>query len=267
MVGFDLNLVHVMGAALAAGPVLLFAAFGAARVFRENEGGGEGLFLFSLGLLLMALCLAFPEGNEYKIIRLLVLPAGILAAGPAADLLARLRLPKGVPALLVAAALLPNSILASSAYFLALKSELPLDDRNLQIERLPPGDELREAYRILREETPEDSVVVVNPEDREQAMGGRFQGDEAPSFARRPVYTAHEFYLTERCPGFEGRLERAENLFGMGAGALPEPLAGRPLYVLVRGASVPSILESPRYEEVYRSDACALFRFKSDRVP
>ncbi len=265
--GIAFTPLHFLGIALAAGPVLLFAFFGAYSMACQGNREGIALTLFILFLVAMAVCVAFPEENEYKIIRLLVFPAGVLAAAPASRFLKRLRLHGALTALLAAAVLLPNRAIAYAVYLAGNEFKPPLDDRGFQITRTGPGNALGEAYRILREETPADAVVVVNPEDHEKAIGGPFQGDEVPSLGRRVLYTGHDFYLTERCPGFADRLERVEALFGGRGGPLPEPVDGRPLYFLIRGDTVPHPLVSPSYETVYQGRNCALFRLKKKSGP
>lgn len=263
--GFSVE--SLLGVLLAAGPVLIFAALGTVgkaspRSHLKFNQTGEGLqlILFCLGLSIMALFFKFSEGNEYKIIRLLIYPAGILAGIPAALLLKRQRPQKILMAALLCAALLPNSVIAFAAYVSAGGAEVPLEDEALQLRLTSSAGGLKEAYRILLMETPPDAMVVVNPEDHKHSLGGFKQGDEVPALTRRVLYTGHEFYLTDSYPEFPNRLERVTALFNEKGGALPEPLDGRPLYVLVRSDTIPEELEADTFEEVYRGSRCALFR-------
>ncbi len=251
-----------MGVILAAGPVLLFAVLGAFKLCRLKELSGMALSVFCACLVLMALFFCFPEGNEYKIIRLLVFPAAVLAGAPAVAFLSRLRLPRVVSVPAVAAALLPNTLIAGAAYLCDSKSAVPVDDSDTQIVLCAGSAARGDVYRFLRNETPPDSVVVVNPGDGERSVGGHKQGDEVPAFARRAIYTGHRFYLTERMPGFESRLERARALFSGKEAPLPEPVLGRPLYVLVRSEQHPELLNRAPFEKVYENGVSAVFKLK-----
>ncbi|MBU0755803.1 MAG: DUF2298 domain-containing protein [Planctomycetes bacterium] len=255
-------LVPFLGVVLAAGPVLLFAAFGALRQVRQKNQGAVHLALFCFSLLIMALLLSFPTENEYKFIRLLIFPCGLLAAPAALDYLKRLPIPKFAAVLLAGALLVPGTVMVWIFYFSAIKATIPLDDDSVQLEVGFKDPDKREVYRFLREETPRNAVVVVHPQDRNYSMGGNMQGDEVPALARRPLYTGHRFYLTDQYPEFPDRMERTARLFLNEDGSLPIPVDGRPLYVLVRSEEIPSVLKTPDYEEVFRKGSMALFLYR-----
>jgi hypothetical protein len=218
------------------------------------------LAVFTLVLLGMGLVMHFPEGNEYKIVRLLLLPAGVLAGAPLVAFFRRLRLHAALSVLVAALFLLPGNGMALWAYLSTARAKVPIREEGERILLTDSRDDRKEAYRILRDETPGDAVVVVNPEDRIRSVGGYMQGDEVPALARRPLYTGYAFYLTERHPGFEDRLERSSALFQGRDGPLPRPVEGRPLYVLVRSDTVPARLEGPGFEAVFKGRGCALYR-------
>jgi hypothetical protein len=264
LVRLELALPPLLGLLLASGPVLLFACFGIIRLFGQVNRAALHLTLFCLCLLVMALVIDLPMDNQYKFIRLLIFPAGLLAAPAAAEFLRRMRLPKPAVVLVAGLALLPCSVMAFVIYLSGTRTEMPLEDRGVQIEVTRDDPERQEAYRILREETSPDSVVVVDIKDRLSALGGKMQGDEVPALARRPLYTGHLFYLTERSPGFQDRLERTARLFLNEEGPVPEPLEERPLYVLVRSERIPELLQTNRYKEIYRGDSMALYRYRTD---
>lgn len=280
------NLPALMGILLAAGPVCIFAGAGAIMMACKKTATGEPardetsgekeaeektdnanriraiqLATACLVLIAMALLLSLPMENEYKIIRLLIFPAGVLA-GPAASLfLQRLRLPKAVAALLVVAAIVPNSVIAVVIYANAMEAQVPLDDKRLQLSVTSDDSEKQAAYAFLRERTPEDAIVVVDAKDHESAMGGKMQGDEVPALARRVLYAGHRFYLTENHAGLADRLERVARLYLDQPGPLPEPIDGRPLFVLVRSGKIPSALGKSPYKEVFRKGKTAVFQY------
>jgi hypothetical protein len=256
------SLASFLGLILAAGPVLLFACFGIVRLFGQVNRPALHLTFFCLCLTVMALLVDLPMDNQYKFIRLLLFPAGLLAAPAAWEFLCRMRIPRPAAMLLALTFLLPCTVMAFVIYLYGTHAEVPLDDRGVQIEITADDPVRREAYRILREDTPLDAVVVVDIKDRMSALGGKMQGDEVPALARRPLYTGHRFYLTERSPGFQDRVERTARLFLNREGPVPEPLEDRPLYVLVRSDQIPELLQRSRYEEIYRRDAMALFRYR-----
>ena len=229
------------------------------QMIRQKNQGALWLSLFCLCLVLMALLVSFPFDNEYKIIRLLIFPCGLLAAPAAVDYLKRLRMPGFLIVGIAGLALLPSTVMAWVIYRCAVDSPVPIQENGLQLEVTAEDPERREVYRILREETPPDAVVVVDPRDRHLALGGKMQGDEVPALARRVLYTGHNFYLTDRCPGFPDRLERTARLFLEQEGSLPEPIGERPLYILVRSDQIPARLEKPPYQPLYRSGTMALF--------
>ena len=257
-----LSTAALLGLILAAGPVLIPALFGAVRALKKRSVEGATLGVTCLVLAAGAALLSLPEGNQYKLIRLLTLPAGVLAAGPALTFARRLRLPAFVPIALLAIVILPNSLMALAVYLSAAQAPMPLNDTGPDIVLTDSARPSASVYQFLREETPPDAVVVVHPDDRLRGVAGFMQGDEVPSLARRAIYTGHDFYLTNRHPGLHDRLTRVTTLFAGGEGPFPEPVDDRPLYVLLRRGDTPRALEGPGWEQVFRSGECRVFSGK-----
>ncbi|MBI4881289.1 MAG: hypothetical protein HY812_16765 [Planctomycetes bacterium] len=253
------------------GPVLLLglpAALCAARA----EDDGARLLLWSLVILLaLAALIGLPVNSEYKMVRMAAPLAGVFAAGSLALLSARIgRAAAAAVAALAVLFFVPTNAVGWNGYLAHSRAAAPFLGEGPSIRVDPAVLPIGAMYDWIRENTPENAVIIDNPYARNaHHFVGPQHGDEVPVLARRPVFTDTMYYMNDYEPDVGTRLRLVEGLFrGIpcsedGYRMLAE--LRRPVYLLIRvndpGATnaLAATQLDQRWKRVHKSPNAFLF--------
>jgi hypothetical protein len=186
-------------------------------------------------LVLGVIGVRLEEGNEHNISNLAQVVLAVPAAGIVAWTLARRRIGDWRALALIAAVCTPTAV-ATVVSFTG-RPALPLAYGAGRLIRTPADGPLQRAYDWIREHTPNDAIIVIDP-DRPLKMSGNVT--EIPAFTGRALFTDQPGYLETPHADATRRAGIAHSL--VRGAALSQPDAsylhnlGRPLYLLVYGA-------------------------------
>lgn len=185
--------------------------------------------------------LELPAKDEYYFLRAAALPLGILASG----WISRRR---PLSLVLLGVLLVPPAAITVAAYGSAVARPLPLAARVTDLVIVPEGRDEARAYAYLREQTPQDSVVV-EPFGPGQLSFLPAQGSDVPSLARRRMFLGFMSGIDKKTggmllgghSGLDQRVQTIERVFS--PRTPPEALAAelqaihRPCFLVLRDRS------------------------------
>ncbi len=230
---------HWIGLFATCGPMIVLAAWATLPRLREGRRDVLLLVVFVVVLAAMALGLQAAEDCEYKFLRLLALPLGVLAAERVATGWQRSRGWKVGLAILLPLVLIPTNAIAWTAAVAFARGESKFAWKEGAFVRLPEDAPPSQVLQQIRRETPPDAIVIDDPIFFPSNVAGRLHHNEIPIFAGRALFTDEKYYLTDRYPDLSARLELCRQLFRANGQLSDEQIRmlrdlGRPVVLLLR---------------------------------
>ncbi len=253
------------------GPMLLIALPALWLHWRRGSLGTRILAGSIPVLLALAWAVGFAVESEYKLVRIAAPLLGVFAAESLARLWQKRRALGIAAAALVVLGCIPTNAIAWWAYVRHAEARLPYHgDGMIEVldeDVLPIG----EMYRWIRDNTPDDAVIVADVFRNPHNFAGPQHGDEVPPLTHRPVFTDQIYYMNDYEPDVGPRTQLVKRMF---AG---EPLQQqdkvllerlkRPVFVLIhkrKPAETTKIVEaierSGLFKSVHKAGGAILYR-------
>jgi hypothetical protein len=230
---------HWIGLLATCGLALLLAVLGTLPALRERRIEVALIAASSVVLAAMALGLQAAEDCEYKFLRMLILPLGILSAG-ALSIWWRSSSLRRLGIVLALALLFPTNAIALKAVYAFARGDVLFERDAAGFVRKPADSPLSAVYQWIRERTPRDAIVIDDPFLYPNNIAGALHHNEVPIFTRRALFADEKYYLTDRYQDLGQRHAICRRLFhqdGRVDGEQIELLLAfdRPIYLLLRG--------------------------------
>ncbi|MEQ8763961.1 MAG: hypothetical protein RL885_08540 [Planctomycetota bacterium] len=230
---------HWIGLFATCGLLLALASWSAFPMLRAGRRDVLVVSVFSVVLAAMALGLQAAEDCEYKFLRVLSLPLGLLAAERIAFHWRQGGARRPIVALALALTLIPTNAIAWIAVVAFARGEARFEWTEDGFVRSPVDSPASEILQKIRSETTPETIVLDDPRFYPNNVAGGLHHNEVPIFTRRALFTDDEFYLTDRYEELPARLELCQKLFRVDGQLTQEQIAllrdlGRPVVLLLR---------------------------------